>query len=243
MKTKYICLCLVGSITQTYLAVKYTKKQNLGQMYGKRPKYKSKNNDGYDTGIGYAFEDLTYTRLKRQGKTVKRHPEYKNGADLTVDDIDCQLKCGTSGIKSATRCYEPGIDTLYKYDKQDVMVPKGQGEQAQKVFRNRKNNGRGGPMNVVESPVTREEARRYSKRGLDSLIMDLRNPEFIKHAVFVAGLITVFGTIIELINNKEKNHNFADIAKTTSKWVGIGLLTGTTTLFSICMWRQFLRPR
>ena len=58
----------------------YTKTQNLGQKYqgtGVR-KYKSTNEKGEPTGVGYAFEDLTKIRWEEQGHKVEQVPTMKN---------------------------------------------------------------------------------------------------------------------------------------------------------------------
>ena len=74
----------------------YTRTQNLGQRYegtGVR-KYKSTNENGNPTGVGYAFEDLTKIQWKKQGHKVEQVPTMKNGADFILNGELCQLKCG-----------------------------------------------------------------------------------------------------------------------------------------------------
>lgn len=120
----------------------YTKTQNLGQKYQGTgvKKYKSTDEKGDPTGVGYAFEDLTKIRWEEQGHSVEQVPTMKNGADFTLDGELCQLKCGANPGTTGQGFYQKPYGP-YKYEGQTAVVPKGHKEGAEYIFHSRDKNG------------------------------------------------------------------------------------------------------
>lgn len=221
----------------------YTNTQNLGQKYegtGER-KYKSTNEKGEPTGVGYAFEDRTKIRWEMQGHKVEQVPTMKNGADFILDGELCQLKCsanpGSTGQGFYQKPYGP-----YRYEGQTAVVPKGHQEGAEFIFHSRDKNGLGRPKKVIESPVTREEAKAYGKRGIASLKMDFSDRQLRNSSLGFGALVAIVGGGIELRANWKKLDTKGKVL-TGLKWLGIGAGASIVAFGTECGRRQYLRPR
>lgn len=216
----------------------YTKTQNLGQKYQGTgvKKYKSTNEKGDPTGVGYAFEDLTKIRWEEQGHKVEQVPTMKNGADFILDGELCQLKCGADPGSTGQGFYQKPYGP-YKYEGQTAVVPNGHKEGAEYIFHSRDKNGLGRPKKVIESPVTREEAVAYGTRGKASLKMDLSDRQLRNSSLSLGAMVAVVGGGIELGVRWQKLDTRGKI-KVGLRW----LLIGTGTTLVEYGRRQWLRP-
>lgn len=219
---------------------KYTvENQNLGQMYNGVPKYYSTDKNGKNTGVGYAFEDLTKLRLEKQGHVVKQVSPCYHGPDFIIDGEQCQLKCGKNGGASGRSFYKEQYGT-YSYEGQTAVVPKGHGEYAEEVFRMRDNNGLGRPKKVVESPVTREESEIYQHKGIRSFAMDCTDPNLLK----IYGKFGISVAVTCLCTDLVIHHKELDtktVLKKTGKWTLIGLGFFASSLLAGNVYRQTFR--
>ena len=231
------------NITAKVIPCCYTKTQNLGQKYqgtGIR-KYKSTNENGDLTSVGYAFEDLTKIRWEEQGHTVEQVPTMKNGADFVLDGELCQLKCGANPGSTGQGFYQKPYGP-YKYEGQTAVVPKGHKEGAEYIFHSRDKNGLGRPKKVIESPVTREEAVAYGTRGKASLKMDLSDRQLRNSSLGFGVLVAVVGGGIDIGVNWKKLDTKGTVL-TGLKWLCIGTVTSIVAFGTECGRRQYLRPR
>lgn len=220
----------------------YTNTQNLGQRYpgtGTR-KYKSTNEKGEPTGVGYAFEDRTKIRWEEQGYKVEQVPTMKNGADFILDGELCQLKCGANPGLTGEGFYQKPYGP-YRYEGQTAVVPKGHKEGAEYAFHSRDKNGLGRPKKVIESPITREEAVAYGTRGKASLKMDLSDRQLRNSSLGFGAMVAVVGGGIEL-GLKWKKLDTKGKVLTGLKWLGIGAASSIAAFGTECGRRQFLRP-
>ena len=216
----------------------YTKTQNLGQKYQGTgvKKYKSTNEKGDPTGVGYAFEDLTKIRWEEQGHKAEQVPTMKNGADFILDGELCQLKCGADPGSTGQGFYQKPYGP-YKYEGQTAVVPNGHKEGAEYIFHSRDKNGLGRPKKVIESPVTREEAVAYGTSGKASLKMDLSDRQLRNSSLSLGAMVAVVGGGIELGVRWQKLDTRGKI-KVGLRWLLIG---AGTTLVEYGR-RQLLRP-
>ena len=219
----------------------YTKSQNLGQTYNGQPKYFSKSDEGKSTGIGYGFEDLTRRRLEETGHDVKQVRPYKNGPDYIVNGEPCQLKCSKYSYSTA-KSYYHGENGEYSYGKQTAVVPKGQKKMADSVFNRQARNGKGRPVKVVESPVSRKEAENYTYKGVRSFMMDASDKRLVKPAASIGVVVFVAGAAYDLGKNWKHLDTKGKIIKSL-KWLGIGSGAALLTLGCECGYRQSFRPR
>lgn len=231
------------NITAKVIPWCYTKTQNLGQKYqgtGVR-KYKSTDEKGNPTGVGYAFEDLTKIRWEEQGHIVEQVPTMKNGADFILDGELCQLKCGANPGSTGQGFYQKPYSP-YKYEGQTAVVPNGHKEGSEYIFYSRNKNGLGRPKKVIESPVTREEAVTYGTRGKASLKMDLSDRQLRNSALGFGVMVAMAGGGIELGVRWKKLDTKGKI-KVGLKWLLIGAGTSVVAFGTECGRRQYLRPR
>lgn len=217
----------------------YTNSQNLGQMFNNKLKYYSKTSDGRLTTIGYSYEDKVVLALRKAGYKVTRVKASKNGADLLINGIPYQLKCGLNGWKSATNCYD-NISSECRYTDQFLLVPKGQKKMAKETIMMRKKNGLGEPLGVEESTVSRQDAIDYGFRGRKSFVEDLKDPTLIKISI-VAGVV-YFAIKVYIDFKKQDNIELKKSIKIISKNIlgGIAIIGGFLLLN--CAHRQLLRP-
>ena len=235
MKNK-LKMIIIMKIAAKVIPWCYTNTQNLGQKYQGVRKYKSFNEKGDPTGVGYAFEDLTKIRWEEQGHKVEQVPTMKNGADFILDGELCQLKCGADPGSTGQGFYQKPYGP-YKYEGQTAVVPKGHKEGAEYIFHSRNKNGLGRPKKVIESPVTREEAAAYGTRGKASLKMDLADRQLRNSSLGLGALVTIVGGGIELGVRWQKLDTRGKI-KVGLRWLLIG---AGTTLVEYGR-RQWLRP-
>lgn len=216
----------------------YTSSQNLGQAYNGKPRYKSTNECGKCTGVGYGFEDLTKQRLEKKGHEVKSCNPYKDGVDFSIDGQPVQLKCCSTARKTAESFYDKESGR-YRYEGQIAMVPSGQSEEVKKIIETKKKNGHGGPTEVLESPVTQKEAVDYTFRGPKSFGKDITDPNLIKEALLFAGIVACFVGIIYIIKSIKKEKPIKKIVKNS---LLSGLAFGVAALVGMGIYRQTLRP-
>lgn len=229
-------------ITSKVIPWCYTKTQNLGQRYegtGER-KYNSKNENGDPTGVGYAFEDLTKIKLENQGHKVEQVPTMKNGADFFIDGEPCQLKCGFDPGKSGQGFYQKPYGP-YRYPGQTAVVPNGHGKGSEEIFRMRDQMGLGRPDKVIESPVSREEAMTYGKRGKASFKMDLSDTNLRNSSIGLGVIVALIGGSVEL-KKKWKERDAKGRFLIGLKWLGIGAASALASYGFECGRRQYLRP-
>lgn len=221
------------------LVKRYTETQNLGQMYKGVPKYQSTDENGNNTGIGYAYEDWTKVCWEKQGHVVEQVEPTYHGADFIVDGEPCQLKCGKNGGASGRAFYKEPYGS-YSYEGQTAVVPKGHGKHAEEVFRMRNNNGLGRPEKVVESPATRKDSEIYQHKGLGSFVMDCTDPNLLKiHCGFGVGF-ALGGLCTDLIIHRKELDTKA-VLKKTGKWTLIGLASSALSLLIGNEYRQTCR--
>ena len=230
-------MIILSKLADKIFPWRYTRTQNLGQKYGGVWKYKSKNENGTPTGIGYAFEDLTKIRLEKQGHKVNQVPTMKNGADFIVDGELCQLKCGVNPYTTGRSFYQKQYGS-YRYKGQTAVVPKGHKEGANIIFNMRNKNGLGKPHKVIESPVTRKEATAYCTRGIESLKMDLSDKNLRNISIRFGTVVAITGGAIELVSKWKKVDNKQKVL-IGLKWLGIGTLS---FLYEFARRQQSLRP-
>lgn len=219
--------------------VKYTRSQNLGQLYNGVPKYHSSDKNGNNTGVGYAFEDWTKICLEKQGHVVEQVEPTYHGADFVIDGELCQLKCGKDGGASGRAFYKESYGP-YSYEGQTAVVPKGHGKYAEEVFRMRDNNGLGRPDKVVESPATRKDAEIYKQKGLGSFAMDCTDPNLLRmYGRFGIG-VAATGLCVDLVKHR-KELDAKTVLKKTGKWTLIGLASSALSLLVGNTYRQSFR--
>ena len=219
----------------------YTAKQNLGQTYNGIPRYCSKTDDGKPTGVGYAFEDLARRRWENSGMEVEQVPAELNGPDFILDRVDVQLKCGKTPYASGNGFYR-GHNNKCPYTDQVGVVPEGHGSGAKRLCEMRdKNLGLGKPLDVIEAPVTRQEAEVYGSKGYGSFMMDFTDSNLVKPAVFIGACTAVGGLTVDLIRNRKKL-SWKMACKKALKWIGLGTIVGIGALASECAYRQRFRP-
>lgn len=217
----------------------FTNSQNIGQSYNGVLKYKTVGDDGKCAGIGYVFEDLAKEEFSKNHK-VKSVEPFKNGPDLIIDGKRYQLKCGKNGYTSASHCYEKPYGVC-RYPDQYLVVPKGQKKIADTMVAGRMKNRLGGPLGVIESDISREDAERALWRGKDSFIMDMKIPGLIKSSVAQGmGAAAVGLTLQTIISHDDMTPG--KFVKRVGGWTLGGIALSFVSLLAECSYRQDLRP-
>jgi len=220
---------------------KYTMSQNLGQTYKGTPKYFSTNENGENTGVGYAFEDLTRLTWEKEGHHVEQVDPALHAPDYILDGTKTQLKCGKDAHSSARAFYEGSYGPC-KYSDQVGVVPAEHGRLAEKTFGIRSNMGCGRPIAVIESPVSRKEAENYTFKGKESFKMDFCDPNIVMTCFETGAEIGALGYAIDVTINS-KNMNKSKAISKTLQWTLISALTGIALTAMECGYRQTLRPK
>jgi hypothetical protein len=167
------------------------------------------NRFGAKGGTGFAFEDANALTDRLAGRTVDPvgTTNAANGADRIVNGQPIQSKCFSTARQSVMDAFADGGKGTYRYEGQQLEVPKGQGEEAREIMRKQIAAGklpgvedpRAAENIIRESKYTYEQASNIAKGGtLDSLIFDVRSGAVV--CLYAAGIGATIDLGVKLWN-------------------------------------------
>jgi hypothetical protein len=206
------------------------------------------NRFGTKGGAGFAFEDMNALEDTRAGHSVKQVGETNapNGADRIVNGQAIQSKCFGSARQSVMDAFADGGKGSYRYEGQQLEVPKGQGEQAREIMRKQIEAGK---VPGVDDPRTADNLIRESKytyeqtcniaRGgtLDSLIYDVKSGAVM--CLCAAGIGATIELAVKLWNGVPLEEALAGVPATALRTglTALGAHVGATQLMRTQVWR------
>ena len=160
-------------------------------------------------GTGFAFEDANALDDRLAGRTVDPTgaTNRANGADRIVDGQAIQSKCFGTARQSVMDAFAEGGKGSYRYEGQQLEVPKGQGQQAREIMRKQIEAGkvpgvqdpRAAENIIRESKYTYEQASSIAKGGtLDALIYDAKSGAVV--CLYAAGIGATIDLSVKLWN-------------------------------------------
>lgn len=209
------------------------------------------NRFGTKGGTGFAFEDANVLTDRMAGHAVDQVgatnvANVANGADRIVNGQAIQSKCFGPARQSVMDAFVDRGRGDYRYEGQQLEVPRGQGEQAREIMRQQIEAGKvpgvddpRAAQNIVrEGKYTYEQARNIARGGtLDSLLYDARSGTVT--CLYAAGIGAAIDLCVKLWNGVTLQEAIQGVPAAALRSGAVALAThiGAAQLMRIPLWR------